>query len=48
MPSLIGIIADRWMKANRLYGICHLIGAIFLLIAAQVSDPTVMFLGDVL
>lgn len=43
MPSLIGIIADRWMKANRLYGICHLIGAIFLLIAAQVSDPTVMF-----
>lgn len=43
MPSLIGIIADRWMKANRLYGISHLIGAIFLLIAAQVSDPTVMF-----
>ncbi|KOF11943.1 nucleoside permease [Planococcus glaciei] len=43
MPSLIGIIADRWVKANRLYGICHLIGAIFLLIAAQVSDPTVMF-----
>lgn len=43
MPSLIGIIADRWMKANRLYGISHFIGAIFLLIAAQVSDPTVMF-----
>lgn len=43
MPSLIGVIADRWMKANRLYGICHFIGAICLLIAAQISDPTVMF-----
>lgn len=43
MPSLIGVIADRWMKANRLYGICHFIGAICLFIAAQISDPTVMF-----
>ncbi|MFD1861493.1 nucleoside permease [Planococcus chinensis] len=43
MPSLVGIIADRWVKANRLYGIFHFIGAIFLLGAAQVSDPTVMF-----
>ncbi|MFJ7735781.1 nucleoside permease [Lysinibacillus sp. NPDC097287] len=43
MPSLIGVIADRWMKANRLYGICHFIGAICLLIAAQISDPTAMF-----
>ncbi|MGK7376915.1 nucleoside permease [Planococcus sp. 1R117A] len=43
MPSLVGIIADRWIKANRLYGICHFLGAISLLIAAQVSDPTAMF-----
>src|SRR4051794_29974886 len=43
MPSLIGIIADRWMKANRLYGIFHFLGAICLFIAAQASDPTVMF-----
>lgn len=43
MPSLIGVIADRWMKANRLYGICHFVGAICLFIAAQISDPTVMF-----
>lgn len=43
MPSLIGIIADRWMKANRLYGICHLIGAVCLLAAAQISDPSLMF-----
>ena len=43
MPSLIGIIADRWIKANRLYGISHFLGAIFLFIAAQTSDPTLMF-----
>ncbi|MGW8440005.1 nucleoside permease [Paenibacillus sp. S33] len=43
MPSLAGIIADRWIKANRLYGIFHTLGAICLFIAAQVSDPTLMF-----
>lgn len=43
MPSLIGIIADRWVKANRLYGILHFSGAVCLFIAAQTSDPTVMF-----
>ncbi|WNS75437.1 nucleoside permease [Bacillus sp. DTU_2020_1000418_1_SI_GHA_SEK_038] len=43
MPSLVGIIADRWIKANRLYGICHFLGAIALFIAAQTSDPSIMF-----
>lgn len=26
MPGIIGIIADRWINAERLLGICHLIG----------------------
>ncbi|WP_152395505.1 nucleoside permease [Paenibacillus guangzhouensis] len=43
MPSLVGIIADRWVKANRLYGILHLLGAIALFTAAHVSDPNLMF-----
>lgn len=43
MPSIIGIIADRWIKANRLYSYCHILGALALFIAAQVSSPTVMF-----
>ena len=34
MPALLGIIADRWVPAQKIYGICHLIGA-FLLIAAS-------------
>ncbi|KOP78703.1 nucleoside permease [Lysinibacillus sp. FJAT-14745] len=43
MPSLIGIIADRWVKANVLYGILHFLGAITLFTAAEISDPTMMF-----
>lgn len=34
MPGLIGIIADRWIPAEKLLGICHLISA-GLLIAAS-------------
>ncbi|CAI0858614.1 nucleoside permease [Serratia fonticola] len=43
MPSLAGIIADRWIKTNRLYGLCHLLGAVALYYAAQVDQPMVMF-----
>jgi len=33
MPSLIGIIADKWMRAERLYGLLHIsYGAILLLV----------------
>jgi MFS transporter, NHS family, xanthosine permease len=42
MPSLMGIIADRWIPANRLYIICHLIGAITLAIAAFMTTPVMM------
>ncbi|MBO4371700.1 MAG: MFS transporter, partial [Bacteroidales bacterium] len=27
MPALVGIIADRWIQAQKAYGICHLISA---------------------
>ena len=27
MPAIIGIIADRWIQAQKTYGICHLISA---------------------
>ncbi|PVZ85136.1 MFS transporter [Serratia sp. S1B] len=43
MPSLAGIIADRWVRANYLYGLCHLLGAVALYCAAQVEQPMVMF-----
>jgi MFS transporter, NHS family, xanthosine permease len=40
-PALLGIVADRWVNAERLLGLCHLIGAGLLLWASTVTDyPT--------
>lgn len=43
MPAIAGIIADRWINAERLYGIFHLIGGIILFTVPMVNDPTTMF-----
>lgn len=32
MPSLMGIVADKWINAERLYGILHLCGAAVLFV----------------
>ncbi|KFA58632.1 Nucleoside permease NupG [Gilliamella apicola] len=42
MPGLLGVVADRWIPANRLFMICHLIGAITLFIAASITSPLMM------
>lgn len=42
MPSLLGIVADRWINAERLLGICHLAGAVVLFCIPMVHDPTTM------
>lgn len=34
MPAIIGIIADRWIQAQRLLGTCHFIAAMFMGAAA--------------
>ena len=34
MPALMGIIADRWIQAQRLLGICHLLAGAFMIFAA--------------
>lgn len=42
MPPLMGIVADRWVNAEKVLGACHIAGAIALLLAARVVDfPTV-------
>jgi NHS family xanthosine MFS transporter len=38
MPGVLGILADRWINAERLLGTCHLIGAGLLLYASTVTD----------
>ena len=43
MPAVLGIVADRWVNAEKVLGIAHLAGAVFLLIAAFVKDSSMMF-----
>ncbi len=33
MPALIGIVADRWIPAQRMLGLCHLLAGIFMIAA---------------
>lgn len=43
MPALLGIVADRWINAERVLGTCHLIGACLLFWAARVNDPAIIY-----
>jgi NHS family xanthosine MFS transporter len=44
MPGLLGIVADRWLNAERLYGLLHLAGAGLLLWASTVDDFETLYL----
>ena len=43
MPSLMGIVADKYVNAEKLYGILHILGGIVLCTIPLVGDPTTMF-----
>lgn len=43
MPGIIGIIADRWVNAEKLYALCHFIGAVMLFSASRITSPEPMF-----
>ena len=43
MPALTGIIADRWVNAEKLYGILHILGGIALCYLPQVDNPTTFY-----
>jgi NHS family xanthosine MFS transporter len=43
MPGLLGIVADRWVNAERLYGILHLTGAGLLIWASTVRDYQTLY-----
>lgn len=43
MPAFMGIIADRWVNAERVLGICHIIGAGLLLYASTITDSKTMY-----
>ncbi len=43
MPAIAGIIADKWVNAEKLYGIFHLCGAVLLFFVPQMKSPDGMF-----
>ncbi len=43
MPTLCGIIADRWLNAEKLYGILHILGGITLIYVPQINNPSSFF-----
>src|SRR5579885_2030898 len=43
MPSIAGIVADKWINAERLYGILQIAGAVVLFCVPLVNDPNVLF-----
>ena len=40
MPAIMGIVADRWIPAQRLLGLCHLTAGIFMIAAAWYGAQT--------
>lgn len=44
MPALLGIVADRWINAERVFAVCHLMSCGLLLWASTVTDFNTMYL----
>ena len=44
MPAILGIVADRWVNAERVLGICHFIGALLLFWATKVTDYPTLYI----
>ena len=43
MPAITGIIADKWVNAEKLYGFLHILGGLALLYIPQVDNPTTFY-----
>lgn len=43
MPALTGIIADKWLNAEKLYGILQILYGVVLFFVPQVNDPDTLY-----
>lgn len=43
MPPLMGVIADKWVNAERLLSVCHIIGGIFLFLQTYITSFSSFF-----
>lgn len=48
MPGLVGIVADKWFNAERVYAVCHLLGAGFLVYASTATTYDEMYIAMLL
>ncbi|MDB3905193.1 nucleoside permease [Crocinitomicaceae bacterium] len=43
MPAIVGVIADKWMNAERLYGLLHICYGVILFFVPNVDDPGILY-----
>ena len=43
MPAITGIIADKWLNAEKLYGILHIFYGLILFFVPRVDDPNTLY-----
>ncbi|MBK8706173.1 MAG: nucleoside permease [Saprospiraceae bacterium] len=43
MPALLGMVADKWVNAERVLGACHIVGAALLFWASTETDPDTLY-----
>ena len=43
MPAITGIIADKWINAEKLYGVLHVFYGVILLYVPYVNDPGTLY-----
>jgi NHS family xanthosine MFS transporter len=43
MPAITGIIADKWLNAEKLYGILHIFYGLILFYVPSVNDPNTLY-----
>jgi NHS family xanthosine MFS transporter len=48
MPALMGMVADRWINAEKLYAVLHLLTGVALFFIPQIDDPHTFFWGILL
>lgn len=48
MPAIVGIVADRWVNAEKLYAILHILGGASLFLIPQINNPITFFWGILL
>ncbi|MDR2207065.1 MAG: nucleoside permease [Flavobacteriaceae bacterium] len=43
MPAVVGMIADRWLNSEKLYGILHILYGVTLFLLAKADNPNTFF-----